>query len=209
MAQGMSKTREFEGVTYRNIVTLYGISSFTNEVFILNVIRQIFGRDLSPYLFINGSEKVGFDQVVLKLAQRGDFKLELFPARFKEHGRAGRIRRNQGMAFASTAVVVFEDDEDKGCKHMAFQAIKRGIPLYRYDINTSRITHERNKNPTLTHEADCYARLTARHPLRINEQNWPRCSVTGQRLPFILSENYRDLPPPKDRGDWHKVPLDI
>ena len=89
----MSKTREFEGVTYRNIVTLYGISSFTNEVFILNVIRQIFGRDLSPYLFINGSEKVGFDQVVLKLAQRGDFKLELFPARFKEHGRAGRIRR--------------------------------------------------------------------------------------------------------------------
>ena len=71
----------------------------------------------------------GADAIGERYAEENGFKLEKYPADWKNYGRSAGPRRNKQMAEICDYVICFWDEKSKGTKSMIDCAIKYNKPI--------------------------------------------------------------------------------
>lgn len=76
----------------------------------------------------------GVDQMGELIAEVNHLPIKLFPADWKQYGKAAGIIRNHEMALYADALIAVWDGKSKGTQHMILDMQKTGKPVYIYKI---------------------------------------------------------------------------
>jgi hypothetical protein len=79
-------------------------------------------------IIISGGAK-GADSLGEKYAKERGYKLEIFPAKWDEHGKKAGIMRNVEMADNANSLIAFWDGNSRGTKHMVETATNKGLSV--------------------------------------------------------------------------------
>jgi hypothetical protein len=77
---------------------------------------------------ISGGAK-GADSLGEKYAKERGYTLEIFPAKWDEHGKKAGIMRNVEMADNANSLIAFWDGNSRGTKHMVETATNKGLSV--------------------------------------------------------------------------------
>jgi hypothetical protein len=77
---------------------------------------------------ISGGAK-GADSLGEKYAKERGYTLEIFPAKWDEHGKKAGIMRNVEMADNANSLIAFWDGNSRGTKHMIETATNKGLSV--------------------------------------------------------------------------------
>lgn len=84
------------------------------------------GCNMQVFEIVSGGAK-GADAIGEKLATEFNLPCTKFPARWDEHGKSARYKRNIEMANYADALLAFWDGKSKGTKHMIDTAKSKGL----------------------------------------------------------------------------------
>ena len=79
-------------------------------------------------IIISGGAK-GADSLGEKYAKERGYTLEIFPAKWDEHGKKAGIMRNVEMADNANSLIAFWDGNSRGTKHMVETATNKGLSV--------------------------------------------------------------------------------
>ena len=85
-------------------------------------------RKANDIVIVSGGAS-GADTIGERYAEENGFKVEKYPADWKNYGRSAGPRRNKLMAEVSDYVICFWDEKSKGTKSMIDYARKCGKPV--------------------------------------------------------------------------------
>lgn len=92
-----------------------GLNNYdTISSYIDNYLRT---SNVKPASIISGGAK-GVDTIAMIYSRSNNIPFKLFPANWKEHGKAAGHKRNRLMAEEGTHLLAFWDGESKGTKNM-------------------------------------------------------------------------------------------
>jgi len=111
--------------------------------------RQRVYDELDDYSLENEIEEIvhggcrGVDTLAGDWAREHGVPVRIFPARWREHGRAAGPIRNRQMAEYAQVLIAFWDGESRGTKNMIWEAERNGVYVHIRDIGrrrTSRVS---------------------------------------------------------------------
>lgn len=102
---------------------------------------DLFLTKINQWILINGpiikivsGGAFGVDSLAAQYANNNNIELLIFPADWKQFGKAAGPIRNQQIVNASEKIIAFPSNESIGTENTIKIATKKGISVTRYDI---------------------------------------------------------------------------
>lgn len=112
---------------YRVIIA--GCRNFSNYELLKEKCDYLLQNQKKENVVIVSGHASGADSLGERYAKERGFKLETYPADWKDHGRAAGPIRNAQMANIANALIAFWDGKSRGTKNMIETATKRGLQV--------------------------------------------------------------------------------
>jgi hypothetical protein len=107
-----------------------GCRDIENEILVFGAIVQ---SGICITEVVSGGAK-GVDRLGEEWADRNNIPVKLFPAQWKEHGKAAGPIRNDAMAIYANALIAIWDGQSRGTKNMIDNAIKYKLKIIHIHI---------------------------------------------------------------------------
>jgi hypothetical protein len=85
--------------------------------------------DGQSVIFISGAAKSGADALIIRFCKEHNLPWVEYPADWDNLGKSAGYVRNVAMARVGTHLITFYDGVSKGTRHMAAEALKRGLAV--------------------------------------------------------------------------------
>ena len=111
-------------------IIIAGGRDFTTEEH-YELLKEVCSKTLSKCTnieIVSGGAQ-GADALGERFAKEFNYDIKLFPANWKEHGRAAGPIRNREMAEYANALIAFWDNKSRGTKNMIEEAKKRDLQV--------------------------------------------------------------------------------
>lgn len=116
-------------------VIIAGSRSITN----FNVVRRCIKESGFKITEVVCGMARGVDTLGWEYAIRNQIPVKEFPAHWDVHGTSAGYKRNRAMADYADALILVWDGRSKGSNHMYNLAMKKGLKVYRYNLETGKV----------------------------------------------------------------------
>lgn len=110
----------------RCALIIAGTRTFTSEIFLNVICKEIIDHQLNPSLIISGGAK-GIDKLGEKWAELYNVSVGVFPARWGAYGKIAGHMRNNEMADQGDVLLLLWDGKSSGSKQMLAAALQRKL----------------------------------------------------------------------------------